>query len=244
MARQYSGTLGKIGNCQIAATVHMVTDAASVPVNWRLYVPEAWDDTLAETNQDAEAIVARRARARIPDSVRHRAKWELALEMIDELAAWGHTCRVAVADAGYGDNVLFRLGLTRRSIPWVMAVKGSTSAYPADAVPEYAQRTGRRGRPSVPRYRDTPSSLAELAVAAGRRELRQATWRHGTRKTGTNRTAAMKSRFLAMRVRPASRHITPAEDGSLPEAWMIAEWPPGAIEPTDYWLSDLPRTRL
>jgi SRSO17 transposase len=135
---------------------------------------------------------------------------------------------------------LFRLELTRRSIPWVMAVKASTSAYPADAVPELAERTGPRGRPSVPRYRQDPASLAELAVAAGRRQLRQVTWRHGTKTGPGNRTAAMKSRFLALRVRPASRHIAPSEDGSLPEAWLIAEWPPGATEPTDYWLSDLP----
>jgi SRSO17 transposase len=160
--------------------------------------------------------------------------------MIDELAHWGRTCPVAVADAGYGDNALFRLELTRRSIPWVMAVKASTSAYPADAVPELAERSGSRGRPSVPRYRQAPASLAELAVAAGRRELRRLTWRHGTKNTGINKTAAMKSRFLALRVRPASRHIAPGEDGSLPEAWLIAEWPPGAKEPTDYWLSDLP----
>jgi SRSO17 transposase len=240
VARQYSGTLGKIGNCQVAATVHMVTDAASAPVNWRLFVPEAWDDTCADTNEQAEAVAARRAKARIPDYVRNRPKWELALEMIDELTRWGRTCPVAVADAGYGDNALFRLELTRRSIPWVMAVKASTSAYPADTVPELAERSGPRGRPSVPRYRQAPASLAELAVTAGRRELHQVTWRHGTKNTGTNKTAAMKSRFLALRVRPASRHIAPDEDGSLPEAWLIAEWPPGAKEPTDYWLSDLP----
>lgn len=153
VARQYSGTLGKIGNCQVAATVHMVTDAASATVNWRLFVPEAWDDTCADTNEQAEAVAARRAKARIPDYVRHRPKWELALEMIDELTRWGRTCPVAVADAGYGDNALFRLELTRRSIPWVMAVKASTSAYPADTVPELAERSGPRGRPSVPRYR-------------------------------------------------------------------------------------------
>lgn len=240
VARQYSGTLGKIGNCQVASTVHMVTDQASAPVNWRLFVPEAWDDTSADTNEHAEAIAARRIRARIPEYVRHRPKWELALEMIDELGRWGRTCPVAVADAGYGDNALFRLELTRRSIPWVMAVKASTSAYPANAVPEPAKRSTSRGRPSMPRYRQAPASLAELAVAAGRGQLRRVTWRHGTKNTGTNKTAAMKSRFLALRVRPASRHIAPGEDGSLPEAWLIAEWPPGAKEPTDYWLSDLP----
>lgn len=240
VVRQYSGTLGKIGNCQVASTVHMVSDQASAPVDWRLFVPEAWDDTCADTNEHAEAVAARRAKARIPDYVRHRPKWELALEMIDELTHWGRRCPVAVADAGYGDNALFRLELTRRSIPWVMAVKASTSAYPADSVPELAERSGPRGRPSVPRYRQNPASLAELALSAGRRQLRQVTWRHGTKRTGTNSTAAMKSRFLALRVRPASRHIAPGQDGSLPEAWLIAEWPPGAKEPTDYWLSDLP----
>lgn len=156
---------------------------------------------------------------------------ELALEMIDELTRWARTCPLAVADAGYGDNALFRLELTRRSIPWVMAVKASTSAYPAGTVPELAERSGPRGRPSVPRYRQAPTSLAELAVAAGRRELHQVTWRHGTKNTGTNKTAAMKSRFLVLRVRPASRHIAPGEDGSLPEAWLIAEWPPAPRNP-------------
>jgi hypothetical protein len=109
-------------------------------------------------------------------------KWELALEMIDELSRWGRKCPVAVADAGYGDNALFRLELTRRSIPWVMAVKASTSAYPANAVPEPAERSSPRGRPSVPRYRQAPASLADLAVTAGRGQLRQVTWRHGTRR--------------------------------------------------------------
>jgi hypothetical protein len=80
----------------------MVNDAASAPVNWRLFVPESWDDTCADTNKAAEATAARRARAKIPDYLRIRPKWELALEMIDELTRWGRTCAVAVADARYG----------------------------------------------------------------------------------------------------------------------------------------------
>ena len=97
-----------------------------------------------------------------------------------------------------------------------------------------------RGRPPVPRYRDAPSTLAALALAAGRRALRRVTWRHGTRTTAGNPTAAMASRFLALRVRPANRDIPRAPDGTLPECWLIAEWPPGEPEPTDYWLSTLP----
>jgi SRSO17 transposase len=91
VARQYSGTLGKIGNCQIAVSFHAATDSASCPLNWRLYVPETWDDGCADTNEEAARIQARRSRAKIPDTVRHRTKWSLALEMIDEAAVWGLT---------------------------------------------------------------------------------------------------------------------------------------------------------
>lgn len=50
----------------------------------------------------------------------------------------------------------------------------------------------------------------------------------------------MRSRFIALRVRPANRTIRRAADGSLPDCWLLAEWPPDAAEPTDYWLSTLP----
>ena len=244
VARQYSGTLGKIGNCQIAVSVHAATDSASCPLNWRLYVPEAWDDGCADTNDEAARIQARRSSAKIPDTIRHRTKWSLALEMIDEAAVWGLTPPVVVADAGYGDTTGFRLGLEERSIPYVLAVKGSTSAYPAGAVPETVPTTPGRGRPSAPRYRKKASSLRELATAAGRKELHQATWRHGTKAGPGNRTAAMKSRFLALRIRPANRDIPLSPDGTLPEAWMLAEWPPNEPAPTDYWISDLPADTL
>jgi SRSO17 transposase len=248
VARQYSGTLGKVGNCQIGVSVHAVTDWASAAIDWRLFLPKSWDDTATEDADDPELvdrIRARRARSRIPDRVRHREKWRQALDMLDEITGneleggWGLGPRPVVADAGYGDCTEFRLGLTDRGLPYVLAVKATTSAYPADAEPVAPPYTG-RGRPPVPRYRDTPSNLAALATAAGRRALRRVTWRHGTRKQPGNPTAAMTSRFLALRVRPANRDIPRREDGSLPECWLIAEWPPGKPEPTDYWLSTLP----
>jgi len=123
----------------------------------------------------------------------------------------------------------------------VVTVKPTTSAHPADAVPT-APRYAGRGRPPVPRYREDPANLRALALAAGRGALRQVTWRHGTRATKGNPTAKMRSRFLAVRVRPANRDIPRAGDGSLPEVWLLAEWPPGEDEPTDYWLSTLPAT--
>ncbi len=94
----------------------------------------------------------------------------------------------------------------------------------------------------MPRYRDDPDNLHTLVMAAGRGALRQVTWRQGTRRTKGNPTAKMRSRFVALRVRPANRDIPRAHDGSLPTVWLLAEWPPDKDEPTDYWLSTLPET--
>src|SRR5256885_6802649 len=85
VARVYSGTLGKVGNCQVGVSVHAVTDWASAAIDWRLFLPESWDDTMADDAEVAEEIRRRRARCRIPDDARHREKWRLALDMLDEM---------------------------------------------------------------------------------------------------------------------------------------------------------------
>src|SRR5260221_4016537 len=76
VARQYSGTLGKVGNCQVAVSVHAASDAASAPLDWRLYVPERWDERCAGDPAAAAAVAARRKRCAIPDSEHHRPKWQ------------------------------------------------------------------------------------------------------------------------------------------------------------------------
>jgi SRSO17 transposase len=253
VARMYSGTLGKVGNCQIGVSVHAVTDWASAAINWRLFLPKSWDDTTISDPDIAADVRRRRARCKIPDRVRHREKWRLALDMLDQVlgpahgagedsepaGGWGLAKLPVVSDSGYGDITEFRLGLDQRGLPYIVAVKPTTSAYPTDAVPT-APPYGGRGRPPVPRYRDDPTNLAGLALAGGRRALRRVTWRHGTRRNSANPTAAMRSRFMALRVRPANREIPRNADGSLPECWLLVEWPPGEPEPTDYWLSTLP----
>lgn len=236
VARQYSGSLGKVGNVQIGVSVHAVTDAASCPLDWRLFIPQAWDDIHAETNEAAEAIQSRRSRAQIPDTVRHRPKWELAIEMLDELAAWGQTPPVVVADAGYGEIGPFRTGLTQRNIPYVVQVKASTSVHDADAVFEKPTPTGKKGRPaSKPSYQSAPVQAADYAAALGAEAFEQVSWRQGTK-------GAITSRFAAARVRPANRNLPRNPDGSLPEAWLLIEWPQDADQPTDYWLATLPET--
>jgi SRSO17 transposase len=250
VARQYSGTLGKVGNCQVGVSVHLVNERASCAADWRLFCPESWDDAALADPAGAARAARRRERAGIPDEVRHAEKWRLALEMIDEMTGpggWGVLEQVTaaggrrpvvVADAGYGEGADFRQELAARGWRYVIAVKGATSARPHDAAPG-TLACGGTGRPSVPRYRTPPLSLRQLAIAhAG--QLQPVTWRHGTRATRGNPGAAMTSHFAAIRVRPASRRIPRAADGSLPECWLLTEWPPEADEPTDYWLSDLP----
>jgi SRSO17 transposase len=109
VARQYSGTLGKTGNCQIGVSVQMVTDTASLAANWRLFCPKSWDDTSIDDPAAAERVRRRRDRAKLPDGVRHREKWRLALDMLDQMTdpddpdAWGLPKLPVVGDSGYGD---------------------------------------------------------------------------------------------------------------------------------------------
>ena len=252
VARQYSGTLGKVGNCQIGVSVHLVNEHASCAADWRLFCPESWDDQALADPVAAARARRRRAQARIPDDVRHSEKWRLALEMIDEMTgpggwgvleeitAAGGARPVVVADAGYGDNTAFRLELDDRGWRYVVAVKGTTSAYAGDARAGDAQ-PGRRARPARPSPPTPPRrlNLRQLAIASAD-QIQPVTWRQGTKATRGNPDAAMTSHFLAIRVRPANRDIPRAADGSLPECWLLAEWPPEADEPTDYWLSNLP----
>ena len=220
VAHQYCGALGKTANCQVLVSVNAATDRASCPLGWRLFLPESWD-------QDEE----RRARARIPEEIRHVPKWELALEIIDELLGWGLERRVVQADGGYGDITAFRVGLEERELQYVVQVKGATSAQPGDAVavtPEYHGR----GRPPAARYPEKPSSLKELVLAAGRDQVRTVGWREGDR-------GPLTGQFIAIRVRPAN-DAQRDENGVLPERWLQAEWPKDKDEPVKYWLSNLP----
>jgi SRSO17 transposase len=231
VAPQYCGALGKKANCQVAVTVHAVTDRASVPLDWALFVPAEW-----------EGDAARRAKTKIPEQVGHREKWRLALDLLDQAALWGLVPWVTVADAGYGQIAEFRAGLAEREIGYVVAVRADTVAQPGAACPSTPVWSGNGPKPR-PRYRQDPASVADLA-GADRSVFTEVTWREGSR-------GAMRSYFAALRVRPAgvmpqrlalaaAKAAGGAWDGVLPEVWLLAEWPEGADAPTDYWLSNLP----
>lgn len=224
VARQYCGALGKVTNCQVGVSVNAATDAASCPIDWRLFMPEEWDE-------DEQ----RRRKAHVPEEIHHRPKWELALEMIDELRSWGLEPPVIAADGGFGDITEFRQGLEARGLSYVVQLKGKASAYPEQVKPTRPGYRG-RGRPPGARYRERPSSLRELALEAGKDAAVGVSWREGSR-------GRMHSRFLALRVRPANiglRRNAHATDTELAVRWLLCEWPSDKDEPVKYWLSNLP----
>jgi SRSO17 transposase len=229
VARQYSGALGKVGNCQIGVSINAATEDSSCPLNWRLFIPREWDE-------DSQFNQQRRQKTKLPDDVHHSEKWRLALVMIDELMAWGIKPPAILGDGAYGDTTELRSELEQRELEYVLDVKGTTSAYRQDVKPTQPPRSQGRGRLPALRYREDPCSLKELALAAGHNDAVTVSWREGTR-------GKMSSRFLALRVRPANielRRAAHQHGEQLPVRWLICQWPSKEPAPTKYWLSNLP----
>ncbi|WP_078954026.1 IS701 family transposase [Streptomyces globisporus] len=233
VARQYCGALGKTANCQAAVSVQAATDTASSPLDWQLYLPGEWTDDPARCRA-----------AGVPDGAVHQEKWRLALRLLDTPADWKLTAKVVVADAGYGTNTPFRLGLEERGLHYVVALSGKEVAHPQTAEP-HQPAYGGLGPPTLPRYRTEPRPLPRLAAESPASGFTEVTWREGRR-------GPMTSRFAVLRVRPAGKQSLRAAqeaggghyrwDGVLPVRTVLVEWPTGQTEPTGYWISNLPAT--
>jgi SRSO17 transposase len=154
----------------------------------------------------------------------------LAIEMLDGLAGHGLRPPLVAADSGYGDSGPFRAALDERGIAYSVQVKGETLAHPADAAPVPPAWSGHGRPPARPGYPDGPVGIARHVLAAGRDTATTVTWREGSK-------GALGSQFVFLRVRPAGHRITRDTDGTLPERWLIAEWPDDEPEPVTYWLS-------
>lgn len=220
VARQYSGTLGRVDNCQVATSLHVASNDSSGCVGMRLYLPEEWAS-------DAE----RRAKAGVPEEVVFRRKWQLALDLLDEALAAGAPPRLVLADCGYGDSTEFRDGLVERKCPYLVGISGQRLGWPPGSTPRPPpqRRAGQLGRPKT-RYRDgdhKPLPLAELAQDLEFRKYRCPDGRGGT-KSG---------HFAFTRLHLAERH----DKGRKPsdEVWLIVEWRPGNGE-RKYYVSNLP----
>src|SRR6266511_1840027 len=140
VARQYSGTLGKVGHCQIAVTCCDTDPQATWPVAVRLYLPKAW----AENPE-------RRRTARIPDEVPFQTKPEIALTLLDQARAWGVPHRCVVADADYGDNPHVLAGLEARQERYVVGVRTDFRVSVGRAATSLVQRVDQWLR-SLPRW--------------------------------------------------------------------------------------------
>ncbi len=223
VARQYCGRLGKTDNCQIAVSLSIANHAASLPVAWRLYLPQEWasDD-------------ARRIRAHVPDEVTFKTKPQIALEQIGAARAAGVPEGVVLADAAYGTNSDFREELTRMGLRYAVGVQSNVTVWPPGIEPLAAKDWSGRGRPPTRLRRDAehkPVSVKELAMALPAKAWKEVTWREGSND-------ALASRFTALRLRPAGEDFRQTQPRDL--EWLLVEWPEGEAAPTKYWLSTLP----
>jgi SRSO17 transposase len=236
VARQYSGTLGKIANCQVVVTAHYVADepTSRAPVHWpltaRLYLPEAW--TTAS---------ARRAKVHVPPEVAFQTKPELALALVDQARAWDVPFAWVVADAGYGDNPTFLHGLDDRHVAYVVGVSSTLGVRLPEEVRAAAlaapARPRGRGQPTKPR----PAPLYEAKVVLD--GLPEDCWQSITWRAHDD--GILRKQFAAMRVHWAtggaqlstSHHrVTTGVEG-----WLLGERPiPGEHGDLKWYFSNLP----
>jgi SRSO17 transposase len=249
VAPQYSGTLGKIGNCQVVVSAEYLADdpASSTPFHWplsaHLFLPESWV-------QDAKL----REQAQVPEEIIQQTKPEIALGLLDRARQWGVPIQAVVVDAGSGDNPNLLRGLAERQVPYVCAVESTFGCRLPEEVQATAAQTpvyGGRGQPRKPR----PAPLytvKELIASLPASAWQTISWREGTKGT-------MQVQAVALRVHWAtgsSLHSTShSRVHTGPEGWLLAERPvseavatdaqPTPVEeqeeePITYWFSVLP----
>jgi SRSO17 transposase len=216
VARQYSGTLGRVDNCQVAVSLHLAGEGSSACIAFDLYVPEEWA-------KDGD----RREKAGIPEGLEFRTKHEIALAQIDRALASGVRKHVVLADAGYGDSTAFRGALMTRGLTYVVAVNGEPVVWPPESDPQPRPAPHRKKR-----HVDADHPPERIQDLAARLTYRKVTWREGSR-------GWQASRFAAVRIRTAHRHV--AGDPPSDEQWLLAEWPKDKSAPCRFWLASLPR---
>jgi SRSO17 transposase len=151
--RQYTGSAGKITNCQIGVSLSVATLSTHLPVDFELYLPESWTSDAHKRREGA-----------VPKDIAFRTKPELALEMIRRALRDNVPHGVLLADAAYGNSSAFRAAIRAEGLDYAVGIEGSTKVWPVAA-----------------RGLGQPQSVRELAMALGKRSYRAVTWRDGTR---------------------------------------------------------------
>lgn len=220
--RQYSGTLGKIGNCQIGVSVHAAGTKGTVPLGWALYLPEEWCEDPGP-----------RRKAKIPDEIAFKTKPELGVELIERAADWEVPAAPLLGDSAYGENTDLRRRLDATGSEYVLAVSSQVAVFAAETTFEVPERKGKTGRPRTrPQPDQAPESIGALIERIGPVQAQSVTFRDGPDGE------PVTSRFVFARVRAS--HEWQKCPSPPPEEWLIAEWPEDAEAPTDYWFSNLP----
>jgi SRSO17 transposase len=216
--RQYSGTLGATGNCQVAPSLHVANDDSSGCIGMRLYLPEEWASN-----------IPRRREVGIPDDVVFQRKWEIAIDLLDDALNWGLPKRLVIADAGFGDSTEFRDALVQRGCPYLVGISGTHMTWPPGSNPRKPQNKRANGRPRT-RYRDgnrKPKAISKIGEQLRYRKF-----------TVPNGRGGSKSGYFAFeRVHLGERH----KKGRLPSEtlWLICEWR-SARKEYRYYVSNLP----
>jgi SRSO17 transposase len=223
VTRQYCGQVGKQENCRVAVSLSVATWSSSLPIAYQLYLPKEWAE-------DAE----RRKKAEVPEEIEFQTKPEIALDQIRAAVEANVSRGVVLADAAYGINTEFRDALTQLQLQYVVGVQSSLTVWEPGKQPLPAKPRGKMGRPPRLLQRSAehqPIAVKKLATSLSSRTFKEVTWREGTGRK-------LRSRFAALRIRPAHRDYWQAEPHA--EQWLLIEWPRNESEPTKYWISTLP----
>jgi SRSO17 transposase len=222
VARQYCGQLGKQDNCQVAVSLSLANDHASLPVAYRLYLPQEWAD-------DRERL----RKVGVPEDIGFKTKHAIALDQLRFACETGLPRGVVLMDAGYGNNSELRADITALELTYIAGILSNTTVWAPGQGPLPPKTWSGRGRPPKLLRRDAkhrPVSVKELALNLPKRAWRRIEWREGS-------VERLSSRFARVRIHVARRDFK--RSASRPEEWLLIEWPEGEQEPTKYWLSTL-----
>jgi SRSO17 transposase len=223
VARQYTGTLGKVGNCQVAVTAALWTGVRAWLVAAALYLPESWTSD-----------PARCQRAHVPETVRFRKKWQIGLDLLHQVRGAGITITGVLSDSGYGDATPFRTALHRLKLPYGLGVSDTLTVFltpPQLELP--APVSGPRQRYPRAKLGATapPVTVKVVAESLAAEAWQRVTWQNGDQGARGVLCAALR--------------VTPAHDWQhgriLPEIWLLIERPDNRRGVTKYSFINLPR---
>jgi SRSO17 transposase len=223
VTRQYCGQLGKQDNCQVAVTLSIANHAASLPVAYRLYLPEDWAS-------DPE----RRQKVGVPETIGFATKPEIALAQIRKACEAGISRGVVLMDAGYGADTGLRTELRALGLSYVAGIQPHTTVWLPGTGPLPPKSWSGRGRPATQTRRapeHQPVQVKALALGLPEAVWETITWREGSADWLT-------SRYARLRVRAAHRDQRLAQPRA--EEWLLIEWPEDEEAPAKYWFSTLP----